>query len=67
MNPIDGGAICCETAVDCSNKIKELCAGLPLAVAKALLSGGNPQKIIQAVEDAINAVLGYIMPLCSQL
>jgi hypothetical protein len=42
------------------------CAGLPLAVAKAILAE-NPAAIIKAVEDAINAVLGFVMPNCKDM
>lgn len=34
---------------------------------EALLSGGNATKIMQAAEQAIDAVLGFVMPLCSTL
>ncbi len=62
-----GGAICCKDAATCTDKIKNLCAGLPMAVAKAILAGDDPAAIIKACEDAINAVLGFVMPLCSQV
>lgn len=65
--PIDGGALCCDNAADCTSKIRDLCAGLPIAIMKAILGGEDPSKIIQAVIDAINAVLGYIMPLCKNV
>uniref|UniRef100_A0A7S1G8V2 Uncharacterized protein n=1 Tax=Bicosoecida sp. CB-2014 TaxID=1486930 RepID=A0A7S1G8V2_9STRA len=64
-HPVDGGALCCDNKADCTSKIEALCAGLPLAVAEAILSGGNATKIEQAVITAIEAVLGYVMPLCS--
>ena len=44
-----------------------LVVGLPLAVAEALLSGGNATKIMHAAEEAIDAVLGFVMPLCSDV
>ena len=47
-HPSDGGAICCDNASDCTEKIKSLCAGIPIAVAKAILSGGDWHKIVQA-------------------
>eukprot|EP00948_MAST-09A_sp_MAST-9A-sp1_P003855 g3855.t1 len=63
----DGGAICCVDAAHCTQKIRDLCAGIPLAVAKAILSGGNWQDIVKAAIDAINSILGFIMPMCSKL
>eukprot|EP00470_Lotharella_oceanica_P016911 CAMPEP_0170198638 /NCGR_PEP_ID=MMETSP0040_2-20121228/68887_1 /TAXON_ID=641309 /ORGANISM="Lotharella oceanica, Strain CCMP622" /LENGTH=228 /DNA_ID=CAMNT_0010448659 /DNA_START=28 /DNA_END=714 /DNA_ORIENTATION=+ len=66
-DPEDGGAICCRNADYCTDKIKSLCAGVPLAVAKAILAGDDPSKIAKAAEDAIDAVLGFIMPLCKDV
>eukprot|EP00343_Euplotes_focardii_P000824 CAMPEP_0205803052 /NCGR_PEP_ID=MMETSP0205-20121125/5583_1 /ASSEMBLY_ACC=CAM_ASM_000278 /TAXON_ID=36767 /ORGANISM="Euplotes focardii, Strain TN1" /LENGTH=211 /DNA_ID=CAMNT_0053070499 /DNA_START=32 /DNA_END=664 /DNA_ORIENTATION=+ len=60
LNPSDGGAICCRNATLCSDKIKDLAGGLPLAVAAAILAGEDPAAIIQSVIDAINSVLGFI-------
>lgn len=64
---VDGGALCCASKGDCTSKILGLCAGLPIAVMEALLSGGNATKIMHAAEQAIDAVLGFVMPLCSAL
>lgn len=64
---VDSGAICCDTAEHCTQKIKDLCAGIPMAIAKAILGGDDVTSIVQAVIAAINAVLGYIMPTCNQL
>jgi len=65
--PVDGGALCCEDASVCTSKIRNLVAGLPLAIAKAIISGDSPIAIAKAVINAVNAVLGFIMPLCSTL
>ncbi len=40
----------------CSKKIRDLAGGLPLAVAAALLSGGNATKIEEAVIEALNSI-----------
>lgn len=64
---VNGGALCCDSGSDCTDKIKELAAGLPIAVAKAILAGGDPAAIVKAVIEAINAVLGFVMPLCNTL
>jgi hypothetical protein len=32
---------------------------------EAILSGGNATKIEEAVRDALNSLLGFIMPLCN--
>ena len=66
-DPSDGGAICCSNSTMCSKKIRDLAGGLPLAVAAALLSGGNATKIEEAVIQALNSILGFVMPLCSTL
>ena len=51
----------------CSQKIRDLAGGLPLAIAAAILSGGNATKIEEAVIEALNSILGFVMPLCSTL
>ena len=66
-DPVSGGALCCVDGPTCSAKIKALAGGLPLAIAKAILAGKDVKAVIQAVIDAINAVLGFVMPLCSTL
>ena len=65
-DPTNGGALCCRNATVCTDKIEALSLGLPLAVAKALISGGNATKIEEDVKEAVEAVLGFVMPLCSQ-
>ncbi len=66
-NPTDGGAVCCTNGTECSQKIRDLAGGLPLAVMEALLSGGNATKIEQSVIDALNSLLGFVMPKCDDL
>ena len=67
LDPVSGGAICCRDGETCSDKIKALAGGLPIAIAKAILAGQDVKKIIQAVIDAINSALGFVMPLCNTL
>eukprot|EP00943_MAST-04B_sp_MAST-4B-sp1_P008058 g8058.t1 len=66
-DPSDGGAICCSNSTMCSKKIRDLAGGLPLAIAAAILSGGNATKIEEAVIEALDSILGFVMPLCSTL
>lgn len=66
-DPVSGGAICCRNGTVCSQKIRDLAGGLPLAVMEAILSGGNATKIEQAVFQALEAVLGFVMPLCNRM
>ena len=67
IRPVNGGALCCENAAVCTTKIRDLCAGLPIAIAKAIIAGDNATAIAKAAEDAIDAVLGFVMPICSTL
>ena len=57
--------MCCRNGTVCSQKVRDLAGGLPLAVMEAILSGGNATKIEEAVRDALNSLLGFIMPLCN--
>ena len=66
VDPVNGGALCCANTTVCTDKIESLSLGLPLAVAKALLSGGNATRIEEDVKEAVEALLGFVMPLCSQ-
>lgn len=67
MEPSDGGAICCKDAQTCTDKIIALTGGLPLAVMHAILAGEDPKAIIQAVIDALQSILGFVLPKCSAL
>ena len=64
---VTGGAVCCTNGTVCSQKVKDLAVGIPLAVAAALLSGGNATKIEEAVIEALDSLLGFIMPKCDNL
>ena len=63
-DPTNGGALCCKDSATCSSKILKISLGLPLAVAKALLAGDNVTKIEKAAKAAVEAILGFVMPLC---
>jgi hypothetical protein len=65
--PSDGGAVCCTNGTVCSEKIRDLAGGIPLAVAAALLSGGNATKIEEAVIEALDSILGFVMPKCDNM
>lgn len=66
-NPSSGGAICCTDAVTCNGKIKNLVAGVPEAIVKAILAGDDWKEAVKAAEEAVEAALGYVMPLCDAL
>jgi len=63
--PVDGGAICCANGDVCSDKIRSMVAGVPLAVAQAILGGHDPASLLKDIKDAVDAVLGFVMPICS--
>jgi len=67
LDPIDDGAVCCRNATVCTAEIRSLSEGLPLAVLKIILAGGDPTKVIEAVKQAIEAIVGFILPLCDQI
>jgi hypothetical protein len=67
IDPVDGGALCCRDGTTCSDEIKALAGGLPLTIAEAILAGGDMAQVVQDVINAINDVLGFIMPLCDTL
>jgi gamma-glutamyl hydrolase len=62
--PVDGGAVCCRNKTVCKQKVLDLSAGLPVAVMEAILSGGDPKKIEKSVFDALQSLLGFVMPKC---
>jgi hypothetical protein len=61
--PQDGGALCCDGP--CNAKIVELAQSVLQAVINALIAGEDPTKVINAIEAAIEAILGFVLPLCS--
>ena len=66
-DPVNGGAICCRDSSVCNSRILDMSLGLPIAVAEAILSGGNATAIEKSVFQAIDSILGFVMPLCSKL
>jgi len=63
--PADGGALCCDDKADCNDKIVALATGVLSAVAAAVEAGEDPTQILEAVKEAIDAILGFVMPLCT--
>ena len=64
---ISEGAICCKNGTICSQKVRDMVLGVPLAVMEALLSGGNVTRIEQSVIAALEAVVGFVMPKCNTI
>ena len=62
--PYDGTALCCTDEKTCNDKILALVAGVPEAVAAAILGGHDPASILKDIKASIDAFLGYIMPIC---
>lgn len=56
--------MCVQTV--CDNKISSLALGIPEAIAQAIIDGDSPQAIINDTITAIDAILGFVMPLCDQ-
>jgi len=44
-----------------------LAAGIPLAIAEAIIAGDSPQQIAKDAMNMIDAILGFVMPLCDQM
>ena len=66
-DPVDGGAICAFSHANVTKKILELSLGVPLAVMDAILHGDDPAAIVDDVKHLLDAILGFVMPLCYQL
>lgn len=64
---VSGGAICCTNSSACSSKILHLATDLPWAVAKAMLLGSDGHTLLEEAAQAVSALLGFAMPLCSNL
>lgn len=62
LYPADDGALCCDGL--CSPKIADMAKAVLEAVVAALAAGEDPQLIINAVKAAIEAVLGFVLPIC---
>ena len=68
LDKIDGGALCCRSKATCTQKILDLSTKLPWDIMKAILSGATDwMSIMKDVEEAIDDILGFVMPLCSKL
>jgi hypothetical protein len=64
---VSNGAICCKNGTICSQKIRDLVMGIPVAVMEAILSGGNATRIEESALAALGAVVGFVMPLCNTI
>jgi hypothetical protein len=62
--PASGGAICCKDNPTCSEKIVQLATAVLTAVAAAIEAGMDPTQAMAAVKAAIEAILGFVMPIC---
>jgi len=65
--PEEQGALCCKTAGECSEKVAELARSVIAAIAAGIEAGQNPQKIMDAIKAAIEALLGFVLPICRGL
>jgi len=62
--PAGNGAICCTDKETCSDKIVQLATAVITAVAAAIEAGLDPEQAMEAIKAAIEAILGFVMPVC---
>lgn len=62
--PNEEGALCCATKADCDQKIDELAKSVLAAVEEAILAGADLATVVAAIKAAIEAAIGFILPLC---
>jgi len=62
--PINSGAICCKTQQQCNDSIVEISKGVLAAVAAAVEAGEGDGDAMDAFKKAIEAITGFILPLC---
>eukprot|EP00455_Lapot_gusevi_P006858 TRINITY_DN12947_c0_g1_i5.p1 TRINITY_DN12947_c0_g1~~TRINITY_DN12947_c0_g1_i5.p1 ORF type:complete len:323 (+),score=112.91 TRINITY_DN12947_c0_g1_i5:56-970(+) len=58
------GALCCASEHECNQKVSDLAKSVLAAAAAAVAAGEDPQQVLEAVKQAIEAVLGFVLPLC---
>lgn len=66
-NPINGGALCCTTQGVCTKKIIALSTDMPRAIADAIINAEDPFSVISDAKNMIDAILGFVMPLCDKV
>jgi len=59
------GALCCDSAAGCDQKVDDLAKAVLTALAAAIEAGGDIAAVLAALKAAIDAALGFILPLCS--
>jgi len=59
------GALCCDSSAGCDHKVDEMAIAVLTALAKAIEAGGDMASVLAALKAAIDAALGFILPLCS--
>jgi len=63
--PNDAGALCCADAQDCSNSIADMAKGVMSAILSGIEAGEDPAVIMDAIKSAIEALLGFVLPICA--
>lgn len=62
--PASGGAMCCATPGACNEKVVQVAEGVLTALSAAIEAGMDSSKTLAAIKAAIDAILGFVMPLC---
>jgi len=60
--PNEAGALCC--AGSCSDSVADMAKGVISAILSGIEAGLDPAKIMSAIKDAIEAILGFVLPIC---
>lgn len=63
--PASDGALCCNSVNGCNEKVVELARSVMTAVIQALEAGEDPSQVMAAIKAAIEAALGFVLPLCT--
>jgi len=61
----DEGALCCASGATCNEKIVDMSKSVLQALADAIAAGEDPSQTLAALKAAIEAALGFVLPLCS--
>ena len=63
--PSQEGAMCCASHAACDQKVDQMAIAVLTALAAAIEAGKDMQSVLAALKAAIDAALGFVLPLCS--
>lgn len=64
--PAEDAALCCTSAADCNEYVEKVAKATIQTIAAAVEAGEDPTKSVDAIKQALELALDFVLPLCIQ-